>query len=841
VAPEVTASSASGPASEAASGGPLAGIRVLDLATERGELAGRILGDLGAEVIKIEPPAGATGRRRPPFDERSGAGAAETNGTSLYWAAVGIGKRSVVLDLDDAASRERLVEAVRGSDVLIESFAPGLMATWGLAERDLREVNPGLIYASIAPFGQHGPKADWPATELTIEAAGGLVILQGDRDRPPIPVGYPQAAFHAAAQAAADCVIALNERAHSGLGQHLDTSMQEAVVWTLLHATGFPPNVGGNPPNTCEARATEPETLIPGRTGRWQCADGWVLAGIGGGYGQAVVAEVMAVLREEGALDDELAAVDWSQGLVGPGGLAVGPDALPAVLEAIRVFFVARTKAEIMAFAVARDLQIGGVRTVKDLRNDPQLEARGYWTEVDGRVHPGPFARLSRTPIVEPRPAPTLDEARGLLDAPRAATWNEGADEQRSDRAEPEEQRLGEAFAGLKVADFSWVGVGPICAKALADHGATVVHVESSTRPDILRLAQPAKDGILGLDRSQFFADYNTSKLGLALNLATPEGIAIARRLIDWADVVLESFTPGTIQRLGLDHEVIRAERPDLVWYSTCLLGQTGPDRTFGGFGGHGSALAGLHGITGWPDRMPSGTWGAYTDMIAPHFGVAALAAALLERRRTGLGQHIDLAQVEAGIRFMEPLVLDYTVNGRVAGGVGHASLTDCPHSVYPTRGVERYLAISVDSDARWQALAATVDGLASLAALDLDGRRAHEETIDAAIAAWCADREPYEAEATLIAAGVPAAVAQFPTDLYQDPQLADRGFFVTLDHAEMGPTPYDGLITRFSAKRRLLHGPAPMLGQHGAFVLRELLDLDESEIVQAAAAGALS
>jgi crotonobetainyl-CoA:carnitine CoA-transferase CaiB-like acyl-CoA transferase len=812
--------------------GALDGVRVLDLVTERGEMAGRILADLGAEVIKIEPPGGASGRRRPPFDERPGS----QLGESLYWAAMGIGKRSVVLDLEDPEARERLREAVLDADVLIESFAPGQMVAWGLGEPELREINERLIYASIAPFGQGGPKADWPSTELTIEAAGGLVMLQGDRDRPPVPVGYPQAAFHASAQAAADVIIALNERALSGLGQHLDTSMQEGIVWTLLHATGFPPNVGGNPPNTCEERTIEPDALVPmGRNGYGTKDGGWVLAGVGAGvYGQRVAAHVMAAQREDGELDDELAALDWSGGLVGAEGFLVPPEFVPRALEAMSAFFAAHTKSEIMAFAVEHDLQIAGVRTTEDLWNDPHLRERGYWTEIAGRQHPGRFAVMSRTPIVEPRPAPAPDEARGILDEPRerAVELPIGA---------PGSERLGEAFDGLKVADFSWIGVGPISAKALADHGATVVHVESVTRPDILRLAQPAKDGIPGLDRGQFFADYNSSKLGMAINLATPEGLRVARRLIDWADVVVESFTPGTMANLGLDHEEILEERPDLVWYSTCLLGQTGPHRTFAGFGQQGAALAGLHGLTGWPDRPPWGTWGAYTDMIAPHFGVAALAAAIFERRRTGLGQHIDLAQVETGIRFMEPLMLDYTVNGRVATRHGHDSLTEYPHAVFATGGVERYLAISTANDEQWHALATHVEGLAGLEDLDLDARRGRREEIDAALAAWCAAREPYEAEAELIAAGVPAAVCQFPTDLYEDPQLAERGFFVTLDHTEMGPTPYDGLITHFSAKERLLLGPAPVLGEHTAYVLRELLHLDEQAIVEAAAAGALS
>ncbi len=815
-------------------GGALEGVRVLDLATERAEMAGRILADLGAEVVKIEPPEGASGRSRPPFDERTGP----QQGESLYWAAMGIGKRSLVLDLATSEGRDRLREAVRDTDILIESFAPGQMATWGLGEAELRAVNPQLVYTSIAPFGQHGPKADWPATELTIEAAGGLVVLQGDGDRPPIPVGYPQAAFHASARAAADSIIALSERALSGLGQHLDTSMQEAIVWTLLNSTGYPPNVGGNPPNTCEARDEVAETPVPIGRNRFETLDdGWVLARVGAGkYGQRVVAFVMAEQREAGVLDDELAALDWSGGLVGAEGFLVPAETLPRAMEAIAAFFAARTKAEIMAFAAEHTLQVAGVRTAEDLWNDRQLRERGYWSEVAGRDHPGHFAVMSRTPLVEPRAAPKLDEARGILDGTRRkAPLPIGT---------PSDDRLGEAFADIKVADFSWIGVGPISAKALGDHGATVVHLESATRPDILRLTQPAKDGIPGLDRGQFFADYNSSKLGLATNLATPEGLAIARKLIDWADVVTESFTPGTMARLRLDQEAIRAKRPDLIWFSTCLLGQTGPYRTFAGFGQQGAALAGLHGLTGWPDRPPSGTWGAYTDMIAPHFCVAALAAAIFERRRTGLGQHIDLAQVETGIRFIEPLMLDYTVNGRVPSRHGLDSLTECPHGVYATRGIQRYVAISCETNGQWQALAATLDGLGALgdlAALDLEGRRAHESAIDAALTTWCADREPYEAEAELLASGVPAAVCQFPTDLYEDPQIAERGFFVTLDHAEMGPTPYDGLVTRFSAKQRSLHGPAPVLGEHTAYVLRELLHLDDATIVEAAAAGALS
>jgi benzylsuccinate CoA-transferase BbsF subunit len=365
--------------------------------------------------------------------------------------------------------------------------------------------------------------------------------------------------------------------------------------------------------------------------------------------------------------------------------------------------------------------------------------------------------------------------------------------------------------------------------------------MESATRPDVLRLAQPAKDGIPGLDRSQFFADYNSSKLGLALNLATDEGRTIALRVIEWADVVIESFTPGTMVKLGLDPDSILAERPDLIWYSTCLLGQTGPYATFAGFGQQGSAIAGIHGITGWPDRAPTGTWGAYTDMIAPHYGGAALASAILERRETGLGQRIDMSQVEAAMHFMEPAFLNYTVNGHVAQSRGLDSEIACPHSTYQTQGTERYIAIACETDEQWEALCgiAPLDEFTHLE--DLKARLSRRKAIDEALVAWCADREPFELEAELAAAGVPASVAQFATDLYEDPQVAHRGFFVTLNHTVMGPTPYDGLITRFSAKQEMLHKAAPIMGEDTVHVLTEFLGMSADEIAVAAIAGALS
>ena len=401
------------------------------------------------------------------------------------------------------------------------------------------------------------------------------------------------------------------------------------------------------------------------------------------------------------------------------------------------------------------------------------------------------------------------------------------------------ESRLGEAFAGLKVADFSWVAVGPITAKALADHGATVVRIESSTRVDFVRTLTPFKDNVPGINRSHFMNNLNTSKLGVALNLSTPEGKALARQVIDWADVIVENYTPGTMKRLGFDYETLSKERPELIMISTCLLGQTGPWASFAGYGPQGAAISGFRAITGWPDRAPIGPVGPYSDVIAPHYSIATLAAAILHRRKTGLGQHIDVSQVEAAVHFLEPLVLDEIVNGRTAMAPGHDSLTACPNGVYATAGVSRFIAIAVETPEQWRALKA-IAPLEAFAEPRFDAMAARREVkadIDAAISAWTATQDRYELEAKLIAAGVPASVAQRPTELHTDPNLAARDFFVTLNHSECGPVPYDGFMTRFSAKKEMLHKAAPCVGEDTEYVLTKLLGLSDDQIAEYAAA----
>lgn len=790
----------------------LAGIRVVDLTTSRAELAGRVLADLGAEVIKVEPPGGTDARRLPPFRN----GADDSIEGSLYWAFVGLGKRSVVLDIDSKGDRARLLELVDNADVLIESFDPGVMESVGLGYTALAARNPALVYTSVAPFGQTGPKANIPAIDLTIEASGGLVGLQGDGDRPPVAIGLPQASFHGGVQAAADTLIALYERNHSGLGQHLDVSMQAAMIWTLMNATGYPANIGGNPPGTSEFRNDERPTLVPGmRAPRTMaCKDGYVVIGTyQPGIGERTLDGMIRWAGDEGCAAADLLQRSWLTYMndLATGALTV--DDFNRGYDTIGAFVAQRTKRQLLDGALERKLLLAPIHDVSDVRADPQLASRNYWMDVGGDPHPGPFAKLSATPIQLNTPAPKLgaDQSVTTTRPSRAAT---------TARKKPDAP----TFEGLKVADFAWVGVGPIISKALADHGATVIHVESEVKTDLLRSLPPFKDAEAGINRSQFFANFNTSKQGLRLELNEPNDRAVARKLADWADVVVESFTPGTMARYGLDYATLSANRSDLVMVSTCMRGQTGPERHYTGFGNQGAALAGLVAITGWPDRAPAGPWGAYTDFITPRYGIAALMAALLHRDDTGQGQYIDLSQIEAGIQFQAPLLLDHAVNGRIAQAAGNASNYACPHGTYKTRGVERYVAIGVATAEHWRSLCELVPFPAGLHPLTaLHERISARDAIESELARWCADRDAFELTEQLLRAGVPSHLVSRPTDLFEDPQLQHRGFFVTLDHPVMGPTPYDGPATQFSRTPALLRRPGPMLGQHSDEILEWL------------------
>jgi crotonobetainyl-CoA:carnitine CoA-transferase CaiB-like acyl-CoA transferase len=806
--------------------------RVLDLTDSRAELGPFILAGLGADVIKVEPLGGSVSRLEPPLDRTLPLGL-----QSLRFHAFNRGKRSVALDLDREPGRSQFLRLVAGADFLFENAAPAAMAARGLGFEALRTVNPRLVYVAITPFGQDGPYAHHLATDLTLAAMGGMMALNGDADRRPVRITVPQTWYHAAAEGVVGALVAHWRRLGSGEAQFVDVSVQAAVFWTGLNAMIAHAVQGKDIERN--GSLLQLSTLTTPLV--YPCADGEVVLITT----TATLNRLIPWLVADGTVSSEwVAAEDWRtyerRMLTG----AALTYSLPEVQERIRAFCAKYSKAELFARGIAGGATLAPVNTVADVLALDHLKERRYWQPYRmpngrGLRAPGPFVRLSRTPVDLTRPAPAPgqhnDEVLGSREAVRRSPAGSASHSATGASALP--------FAGIKVADFSWIGVGPITAKYLADHGATVVHVETEQPADRLRLVGPFKDNVPGVNRCQFFGSFNTSKLSLALNLKSPEGLEVARRLIRGADVFLESFTADTIADLGLGYDVVREINPGVIMASTCLMGQTGPAAALAGYGYHAAAISGFFEVTGWDDRPPGGPFNAYTDTIAPRFLAVTLMAALDHRRRTGEGQYIDQAQLESALHFLAPELLDYQVSGRMPRRRGNDAPGACPHDAYPCAGTDEWCAIAIETDAQWHALRRALGDPEWAAARAFDaaaGRRAARELIDRKLADFTSRHEPRALMERLQAAGVPAGMVQRSSDHLEDPQLRHRRFFRPLAHPEMGEVPYEGHQFRISGYDSGPRMPAPCLGEHSIQVLQEILGYDDEDLTRIAASGAL-
>ena len=388
---------------------------------------------------------------------------------------------------------------------------------------------------------------------------------------------------------------------------------------------------------------------------------------------------------------------------------------------------------------------------------------------------------------------------------------------------------------GIKVLDFCWVAVGPMTTKYLAEHGATVIRVESGKRPETLRRAAPFAGGVSGINRSAYFANYNANKYGVTIDMGHPRARELVLRLTAWADLVTENFTPGTMERWRLSYQDLKDVNPGIVMFSTSMLGRGGPMERQPGFGPVLSSLAGLTHITGWPDRDPVNPYGAYTDFIGPRFAVAAILAALDHRRRTGQGTHLDMSQLEASLHFSAPYLLDQAVNGREQGRRGNRDPDAAPNGVYPCLGEDRWIAISCQTDQEWLTLSRlmtregeNVDHWSRFSTLA--GRKAQEDELDRMVADWTKEQDGQALMHTLQEAGVPAGVVNDCRDLFEDPQLCHRQHFTFLDHPEIGPYGSDRAEFNLSKSPGSLDTPAPLLGQHTEYALKELVGLTAQE-----------
>jgi len=401
-----------------------------------------------------------------------------------------------------------------------------------------------------------------------------------------------------------------------------------------------------------------------------------------------------------------------------------------------------------------------------------------------------------------------------------------------------------EALEGVKIVEFAWYAVGPYMSQYLAQHGATVVKVESSAHPDSYRLDEPFAEGRVGLNRGANFALSNACKYGITLNLAVPKGRELGLKLIQWADVVVQAFPPGSFKRLKLDYENVKSHNPQIVYINTCLQGQTGPHAKLPGLGPHLSSLSGFTSLAGWPDKDPVGLYGAYTDFVAYQFGVVAIMAALDYRRRTGKGQHIDQSQYESSLHFQSPLILDYSANARIGRPNGCRHPWAAPHGVFPCRGKEKWVAVTVFTDEQWHNFCRVAGEPAweddERFATMLD-RKKNEGELERLISSWTAKYSPEAVMEMLQDEGVCAGVVETAADLHADPQLEYRHHFWTLEHPEMGESDlYESVPFRLSRTPGKVKSPAPCLGEHNTHVYTEILGLSDEEFVSLMAEGVI-
>jgi benzylsuccinate CoA-transferase BbsF subunit len=399
--------------------------------------------------------------------------------------------------------------------------------------------------------------------------------------------------------------------------------------------------------------------------------------------------------------------------------------------------------------------------------------------------------------------------------------------------------------AGVRVTDFTWIGAGSYATKILADFGADVIKIESNRRLDSLRLAAPYKDGVKGVNRSGYFADRNTSKRSMTLDMKHPKALALVMKLIATSDIVANNFTPGVMERFGLDYESVRRAKPDIIYLNMSMNGTTGPERGYLGYGAGMAAITGLQHLTGLPGRVPAGTGTNYPDHVPnPCHAAFAVLAALRHRRRTGEGQFIDIAQTEPTIALLGPAVLDLTVNGRLQQPRGNQHPAAAPHGVYRCKGEDRWIAICAMTDTQWQALRQVLgdpEWAREAGYGSVGGRVAKRVAIDEKLDIETARRDAGELTAALQARGVAAGVVATAADVTRDPQLEHRGHWVTLDHPEMRRSLYNAPPFRCSRTPVVLSRPAPLLGQHTAEICRELLGLTDAQIAALVEEGALT
>lgn len=763
--------------------GPLAGLRVVEIATEiSGPYATKLFVDLGAEVIKIEPPAGDPLRRWGPFRADGAADSDRYPDHGGLFEYLNAGKRGTTLDLtrpgDQAVARELIADA----HIVVENLPPGTLEGWELGAEDLVQVNPNLLLLRLSRFGQSGPWRDRIGTPLTMQAVSGWVSAR-DPQHPPVQAGARIAEYVAAAYGALGALTALR-LPRSGRVTEVDVSEFEALLSTLpypmlmatrMRSLGLPSNVRGGP-------------LL----GVVRAADGWV--GINCLTGQHWL-DVCAMLGLPEFGEQQIAIM-----MGGPERAEFFAKAEPLLAE--------RTVAETIELSQAMRIPAAPVNDGATILESPQYAKRGFFIDSGGFRRPGAPFRMSKTPVPQPGSAPR-----------RGASLTSWAT--RTELSSPAVDSAGSLpFSGLRVLDLSTFWAGAYLTCYLGAFGADIIKVESIQRPDGFRYsgAYPF-EGDDWYERSAMWQATNLNKRDITLNLASQHGRDIAHRLAAQADVVVENFSPRVVEQFGLDYESLVALNPDVIAVRMPGYGLEGPWRDYVGWALNFEQTSGMTAVTGYADGPPCNLQGPADPIVGVHATVALLAA-LEHRRRTGEGQLIEIAQIEVAACLTAEPVIEYSMNGVVRAREGNRQ-RGYLQGVYPTSADGIWVALSVPDPV-------SVDG-----AVDHD-------VFDELTAAWTRTQTAEFIVETLRAQGIPAEKLTTGDQMYDFAQLNVRAFYEDFEHPVSGMRRYPGWPFRITPGPDRHHRSAPpTLGQHNDEILRglglsdgELADLRHRQII---------
>jgi crotonobetainyl-CoA:carnitine CoA-transferase CaiB-like acyl-CoA transferase len=844
--------------------GNLTGIRVVEIGDHQGEYCGLNLAGLGAEVVRVEPPGGASTRKFGPFvnDLPDPEG-------SLYFWAYNRGKQSLCLDLTEPADCQRLRDLLGAADILIDSTPRLYLPSLGFSPESLEQQFPRLIAARLTPFGDDGPWADYIASDLVHLALGGPLMNCGYDPTPDghydLPPMAPQAfqSFHIAAeQVVLGILAALHYRNGTGRGQRLTCPVHEAVAkntetdlmaWVVQRQPYYRQTARHARPSVADDIS-----IAYTKDGRW-------LKFISiGARDHNVIAPFLAQYGMKTAdQPKELAAESGTRSI--PGTTAESTSGLELIQRFVRKFTFAELPWHEMQQA---GLLCAPIRKPHENTLDDHWLTRGTYAEIEhpetGRSYLYPVSKwiATRSRWQTGRRAPLLGEDNDQV----LATWQpRPALRVRSRGITPQLSVLQKplALSGTRIFDFTWFLASAGGTRFLAALGADVIKVEWKDHPDTRGGGFPAggpegrRRATVPLDTPPTgpmgpqFNNKNPGKRGISLNVVHPKGMEIAEEFLRQSDVVAEGFSPGVFERLGLDWERLQEINPSIIYAQQSGMGGHGTYGRFRAVGPIASSLSGLDDMGGLPEPAPPSGWGySYLDWLGAYSFAAAILGAMHQRDLTGQGQWIDASQTEVGLYTTALPVLDWSANGRIWRRNGNRSAYDhaAPQGVYQCVGDDRWLAITCHSDDSWVSLT-RVMGLEDRAddprLSTLAGRLAHHDELDELISRWTMTQDCYSAMELLQRSGVAAGVAQTAQDRCEhDPQLEHLQWLTEVPNPAVGTWPIANVPFQLSETPPYIGGAinkgAPVYGEHNYEVYAEVLGLSEAEVDQLSQEGVI-